>query len=150
MLKVKKMLTLTVISWRHKFLCYKEMSKNPKNWWKSMKIANIDRQTLHNFWKTGGISMKFSGKMCLMTILKVTKNQGFTLYLEDTFFGKPQGEEKLTPPSRFRVNNYNVDILTPLQIISHKLKNINNLIILTLLKGTYKLRNYKKFSILLN
>ena len=28
--------------------------------------------------------MKFSGKMCLMIILKVTKNQGFTLSLEDT------------------------------------------------------------------
>ena len=33
--------------------------------------------------------MKFSGKMCLKIILKVTKNQGFTLYLEDTFFKKP-------------------------------------------------------------
>ena len=27
-----------------------------------------------------------------MIILKVTKNQGFTLSLEDTFFEKPQGE----------------------------------------------------------
>ena len=33
--------------------------------------------------------MKFSGKMCLKIILKVTKNQGFTLSLEDTFFEKP-------------------------------------------------------------
>ena len=33
--------------------------------------------------------MKFSGKMCLMVILKVTKNQGFTLSLQDTFFKKP-------------------------------------------------------------
>ena len=33
--------------------------------------------------------MKFSGKMFLMIILKVTKNQGFTLPLEDTFFEKP-------------------------------------------------------------
>ena len=32
--------------------------------------------------------MKFSEKMCLMIILKVTKNQG--LSLEDTFFQKPQ------------------------------------------------------------
>ena len=36
--------------------------------------------------------MKFSGKMCLMIILKVTKKQGFTLPLEDTFFEKPQGK----------------------------------------------------------
>ena len=28
-----------------------------------------------------------------MIILKVTKNQGFTLSLEDTFFEKHQGEE---------------------------------------------------------
>ena len=67
------------------------MSKNPKNWGKLMKIANIDREILHNFWTTWGISMKFSGKMCFMIILKVTKNQGFTLSSEDTFFKKPQG-----------------------------------------------------------
>ena len=35
--------------------------------------------------------MKFSGKMCLKIILKVTKNQGFSLSLEDTLFEKPQG-----------------------------------------------------------
>ena len=35
--------------------------------------------------------MKFSGKMCFEIILKVTKNQGFTLSLADTFFEKPQG-----------------------------------------------------------
>ena len=32
--------------------------------------------------------MKFSGKICLKIILKVTKNQGFTLSLEDTFIEK--------------------------------------------------------------
>ena len=44
--------------------------------------------------------MKFSEKMCLKIILKVTKNQGFTLSLEDTFFEKPQagGGVNLTPP----------------------------------------------------
>ena len=31
-----------------------------------MKIATIDRGVLHNFWTTWGISMKFTGKMCLM------------------------------------------------------------------------------------
>ena len=46
-----------------------------------MKIGNIDREILHNFWTTWEI--KFSGK--------VTKNQGFTLFLEDTFFEKLQG-----------------------------------------------------------
>ena len=64
-----------------------------------MKIANIDREILHDFWMTWGISMKFLGKMWLMIILKVKKNQGFTLSLEDTFFKKPQGGGgvKLTP-----------------------------------------------------
>ena len=33
--------------------------------------------------------MEFPGKMRLKIILKVTKKQGFTLSLEDTFFGKP-------------------------------------------------------------
>ena len=46
--------------------------------------------------------MKFSGKMCFKIILKVTKNKGFTLSLEDTFFEKPQGGQ-IDPPSRFRV-----------------------------------------------
>ena len=77
------------------------MSKNPKNRWKSMKIATIDRKSLHIFWTTRGIWMKFSGKMWLIIILKVTKNQGFTLItlsLEDAFFEKPQrgGRVKLT------------------------------------------------------
>ena len=42
--------------------------------------------------------MKFSGKMCLKIILKVTKNQGFTLFLEDTFFEKPQRGSNQPPP----------------------------------------------------
>ena len=53
------------------------MSKNLKNRWKLIKIANIDREILHIFWTTWGVS----GKMCLMILLKVTKNQGFTLLL---------------------------------------------------------------------
>ena len=48
--------------------------------------------------------MKFSGKMLLLKILKVTKNRGFTLCLEDTYFEKPQGGSIRRPlPSRFRV-----------------------------------------------
>ena len=61
-----------------------------------MKIAVIDREILHIFWPTWRISMKFSGKM-LLTLIKVTKSQGFTLALEDTFFKKPQtGQIALT------------------------------------------------------
>ena len=40
-----------------------------------------------------------------MIILKVTKNQGFNLSLEDTFLEKPQGGGgQINPQSRFRVN----------------------------------------------
>ena len=76
------------------------MSKNPENRLNSMKIANIDREILHNFWPIWGISMKFSEKMWLMIILKVTKEQGLTLSLEDTFFEKPQGGGQIDPPSQ--------------------------------------------------
>ena len=47
------------------------MSKNPKNWRKMMKIANIDREFLHIFWTAWGNSMKFSGKICFEIILKL-------------------------------------------------------------------------------
>ena len=54
--------------------------------------------------------MKFSGKICLEITLKVTKEQGFTLSLEDAFFEKLQGRgggggqiEPPPPSHRFRV-----------------------------------------------
>ena len=68
MLKVKKcwhhMLQADVAS----FFVRRKCQKNPKHQWKSMKI-------IHVFLATWGISMKFSGKMLLMIILKVTKNR---------------------------------------------------------------------------
>ena len=50
--------------------------------------------------------MKFARKMCLKILLKVSKNQGFTISLEDAFFEKPQGGRSNwpPPPSCFRVN----------------------------------------------
>ena len=66
------------------------MSKDPQNWWKWMKIANIDRESFNIFWTTCDISMKFSGKMWLMITLKVTKKHGFTFSLEDKFLEKIQ------------------------------------------------------------
>ena len=41
-----------------------------------------------------------------MIILKVAKNQGFTLSLEDTLFEKSQGGQT-DPPSRSRVKGHN-------------------------------------------
>ena len=56
-----------------------------------MKIANIDTESLHILWTTSKMSMKFSEKMWLMIILKVTENQDCTLSSKDTFLEKPQG-----------------------------------------------------------
>ena len=70
-----------------------------KNWWKWMKSANIDREILHNFWTTWGVSMNFSAKMWLLIILKVTRKQGFIFYLEDT---------TALPPSRFSVKQIQI------------------------------------------
>ena len=48
--------------------------------------------------------MKLSGKMRLIIPLKFTKNHGFTLSLENTFFKKPRdGCQVNPPPSRFGV-----------------------------------------------
>ena len=66
-----------------------------------MKIDNIDKEIIHIFLTTGEISMEFLGKMWLMITLKVTKNQGFTLPLEDTFFEKPQGQGQTDLPQPF-------------------------------------------------
>ena len=102
MLKVKKcwhhLLWADVISFFVTRWCQK-IQKIDENWW---KLANFDREFLHILWTTRGNSMKFSGKMYLKIILKLTKNQGFTLSLEDKFFEKPQGGSNW-PPSRFRV-----------------------------------------------
>ena len=51
--------------------------------------------------------MKFSGKLWLMIILKVAKNQGFTLSLQDTIFDKPQeggGVRSNWPPAILGLN----------------------------------------------
>ena len=45
--------------------------------------------------------MKFSGKVPLMIMLKVTKKQGLTLSPEDTLFKKPQeGGSNWPPPAQ--------------------------------------------------
>ena len=51
--------------------------------------------------------MKFSKKMCLKILLKVKKNQGFNLSLEDIFSENHGGGGwvgQINPRSRFRVN----------------------------------------------
>ena len=80
------------------FFVTRKCQKNPENQWKSMKIATVNREIIHNFWTTWGVSIKFSWKMWIMIILKVTKKQGLTLSLEDTFFAKRQGGSNSLPP----------------------------------------------------
>ena len=55
-----------------------------------MEVVNIEGENLRIFWTTWEISMKFSEKMWLMIIFKVTKSQGFIFSLKDTFLGKTQ------------------------------------------------------------
>ena len=75
--------------------------------------------------------MKFSGKMCLKIMLKVTKNQGFTLSVENCFCEKPQGGVKLTP-SHFRVKDRALRVIRNLfqhekeQENYYKPKRVNN------------------------
>ena len=68
-----------------------------------MKINNTEEENLIS-WTTWGISMKFSRTIWLSIILKVTKNQGFTLSLEETFLEKLQGGDQIEPPTHLRVN----------------------------------------------
>ena len=51
-----------------------------------MKIVNAEGENLYIFWTNSEqiSSMKLSGKMRLMIILKFTKKQGFVLSLEYT------------------------------------------------------------------
>ena len=48
-----------------------------------MKIVNTDEENLNMLPTPGGTSIKFSEKMCLMMVLKVTKIKGFTPLLEN-------------------------------------------------------------------
>ena len=57
---------------------------NVKKSKKSMKIVSMEGENLHIFWMTWWILMTFSEKMWPMIILKVIKNQDFTLSLENT------------------------------------------------------------------
>ena len=63
-----------------------------------MRITNADVENLHIFWTIGIISMKFSWKICLIIILKVTKNEGLVLSSEDAFYEKSQDEGSQIDP----------------------------------------------------
>ena len=58
-----------------------------------MKIVYIDRENLHIFWTIWGISTKLSEEIDL--IIKVTKKQAFTLFLEITILEKVKTTVKI-------------------------------------------------------
>ena len=67
--------------------------------------------------------MKFSRKMCLRIILKVTK-KGFNLFLQDRFIEKHKWDQ-IDPQSRFRVNNnYQQDSRVLYTFVRNKSSNI--------------------------
>ena len=69
-----------------------------------MKVVNIKEESLHIFRTSWGISMKFSGMMSFIVILKVIKNQDPILSPKNTFLVKPQGKGQIdTPANCFRV-----------------------------------------------
>ena len=61
-----------------------------------MKIVNIEEENVQIFQTNWEISIKFSEKTWLMIILKVTKNQDFSLSLVNTILEKPKGRIKFT------------------------------------------------------
>ena len=101
-----------------------------------MKIANIDTESLHILWTTSKMSMKFSEKMWLMIILKVTENQDCTLSSKDTFLEKPQGvgmgvqiyscsHQHPSSLGIFRVNIWNTVILRDVVVRKADIKTLN-------------------------
>ena len=66
-----------------------------------MKVVKIDGENFHIFWMTWGISMKFSGIMSLMIILKVTKKTEIYLPSRRYIFRKTTVGVKLTNQIRF-------------------------------------------------
>ena len=87
----------SLVSWQHGYV------KKSK---KSTKVVNIEGKNIHIFWTTWGISTKFSGKMWLMIILKVSKNPGFTLSLKHIFEKATGNGGRIDLLSRFRVNPF--------------------------------------------
>ena len=64
-----------------------------------MEIVNIDGEHLHIFGTTWGISINFSGRILLMIISKVKKNnKALPLSLENIFLEKLQREKDQIDP----------------------------------------------------
>ena len=75
---------------------------NDRKYEKLKEIVNIDGENLQIVRTSKGILMKFSGKIWLMIILKITNNQDITLSLWGTFL-EGVGRSNDPTPSLFRV-----------------------------------------------
>ena len=65
---------------------------------KGITLVNIDEENLHIFWTAWGISMRFSGKMWLMTILKFTRKTWLqTISSTGTFRKMTEGGDQTDP-----------------------------------------------------
>ena len=85
------------------------MSKNPRNRWKSIKIASNDKKSLYVCGTIWGILMKFSGKMWIHK-----KKTGFHPLFRRYIFEKIKTGVKLTPTSSlFRVKKTFFYITSP-------------------------------------
>ena len=62
-----------------------------------MKIANIDREVLHNFWATQGVWMKFSGKDVTYGNIESHKKPGFHPFFRRYIFWKTTGASNWPP-----------------------------------------------------
>ena len=104
-------------TWNADIICYMLTSwvslqqENARRSEKAMKIVNIEEENFHIFRTTWGISIKCSGKMWFMIILKVTKNQGFAISHTNThIFEKTTGRIKMDNPRIFRVKFFSSNV----------------------------------------
>ena len=74
------------------------MSKYQKNWCKLLKIANIDKENIHIFWTTWGISMNFSEKMLYDNVKCHKKRTEFHPLFRKYIFGKNTGMDQIDHP----------------------------------------------------
>ena len=70
---------------------------NVKKSKKLIKLVNIEEGNFHISGTTSGISIKFSGRMCLLTILKVTKNRALPLSRKYSFRKITMGGRSIEP-----------------------------------------------------
>ena len=85
-----------------------------------MKMANIDRESLHIFWTNFNEIFR---KDVTYDDITSHKSQSFTLSLKNTFLEKPQGGQILKEPQGDPLNLFRVNEIIWLVIMKTKMKN---------------------------